>query len=226
MKSMNQKRTKRSIVIDIVGLVLILLILPLFIINLTMTVQTVMDPDAIPNFMGHTPLVHGTESMVPTFDATDLVIVERPEDPAALQEGDIISFMSGSVIVTHRIINVHTDKEGRISYVTKGDANNAPDSGRVYPNQVIGVYEKHYNGLAPFALFLQTTKGLILCCVLPAFLFIAAFSLKDHLEHRRDAKELAQLKAEVAAKEAEQAMKEQAATIDSLYGAGPEAPSC
>lgn len=199
---MKQKLTKKELVINIIGLVLLVLILPIFIINLSMTVQTIMDPDAIPSFMGYTPMIHGTESMAPMFDSTDLVIVKQPEDPAALQEGEVISFLSNNLLVTHRIVDVVEDELGNLAYVTQGDANNAPDTLKVYPSHIIGVYEKHYDGLAPFALFLQTTKGLILCCVLPAFTFIAIFTIKDRREHRRNARELAQLKADAAQREA------------------------
>ena len=223
MNKPKTKRTKRSIAIDIIGIVLTLLILPIFIINLSMTIQTVMDPNAIPSFRGHTPLIHSTESMVPVFDSSDLVIVEYPDDPAALKEGEIISFLTDGVIITHRIVDVVQDENGHTAYVTQGDANNAPDTLKVYPDHVIGVYEKHYDGLAPFALFLQTPKGLILCSVLPAFLFIAIFAVRDRLAHWRDVKELAKMKEEAARREQMQDNQEEVPAV-SVSESAPAEP--
>src|SRR5438445_7469167 len=66
-------------------------------------------------------------SMEPTIH-TGSVIVATAADPAALQVGDIVTFVrpGDEENVTHRIIEIKGSPQGR-SFVTKGDASGAPD---------------------------------------------------------------------------------------------------
>jgi len=82
-----------------------------------------------------------TNSMKPTINPGDLVIV-KPVDPYKLHVGDIILYQihigGATYRITHRIVAIGHDREGRLYFITKGDNRKYTDPWRVYPNQVIG----------------------------------------------------------------------------------------
>jgi signal peptidase len=79
-------------------------------------------------------------SMQPTLDPGSLVVV-RPTDPENIGVGSVITFQlkSGEPgLVTHRVIAQGFDGQGRPAFLTEGDANNAPDTIWVRPEQIRG----------------------------------------------------------------------------------------
>jgi len=69
-------------------------------------------------------------SMYPTLLPLDIVFVNPV--PTIINEGDIIVFKKGDALIIHRVIKV--TKEG---YITKGDANPAPDPWIVKKSEVL-----------------------------------------------------------------------------------------
>lgn len=114
--------------------------------------QTDKKPHRIPDFAGWTalfvllglivafffgwlpayPVVVATGSMEPAIGAGDVVILCRT-DPTALEVGDVIQYQSDGCTVIHRIVGKDGD-----TFITQGDANNAPDLRPVERNQVLG----------------------------------------------------------------------------------------
>jgi signal peptidase len=80
-----------------------------------------------------------TPSMTPAIAPGDVVVVAE-RDPAAVAEGDVITFMRGTseVPVTHRVIGV-VDDGGALAFETMGDANEGPDPGLVPASNLVGV---------------------------------------------------------------------------------------
>lgn len=83
-----------------------------------------------PSICGYTALRITTGSMEPTY-AVDTMILVKKVDPSEIQEGDVISFYSSDpaldgALNTHRVVEVKQE-DGQLTYVTKGDGNNAVD---------------------------------------------------------------------------------------------------
>lgn len=191
-----QKRTAGNKALNIIGFILCLLMLPIVIVNMTLFIQSLIQPDVPPNFMGYTPLIVSSGSMTPSFDVTDMVIVKTPENAADLADGEVVCYLSGNSLTTHRIVGRETSDEGHMVYVTQGDANNAPDRVRVNPSQIIGVYKTHIPKLGKFALFMQTPTGIILFVVLPLLAMFIIFRIIDNRRYKALMKEKeAQLRA-------------------------------
>ena len=93
------------------------------------------------SILGYSIYTVETGSMVPTLPIGSYILTHKPEDPAALPVGTVITFLTekGS-IYTHRIIEV-LDEDG-VKYRTKGDnPQNSPDPDLVMPDQVLGTLQ-------------------------------------------------------------------------------------
>lgn len=86
------------------------------------------------------PIAVLSGSMSPTFNRGDAVVVNKltENEKNELKEGDIIQFVSGTKYVIHRIVDITNDNYGNKQFITKGDHNNAIDSGKVALSEVKG----------------------------------------------------------------------------------------
>lgn len=83
------------------------------------------------------PLAVATGSMEPLIQPGDMAILADVQ-PEELAEGDVIQFRRENYMVLHRIVEVREEEDGTVSYITQGDANNAPDEQPVAPEDVTG----------------------------------------------------------------------------------------
>lgn len=98
--------------------------------------------------LGHGLLVVKSGSMSPSFNAGDAVVVRRLPQPrmTALQPGTVVTFASpdnDGLLITHRIVEVRTLGHASPVYVTKGDANEAPDATLLTVDRLVGVVSTH-----------------------------------------------------------------------------------
>lgn len=195
-------------VLTVVGIVLCVILIPIIIINCTLFVKQFVDRDRMPSVGGTFPMIVLTDSMKGTFSSGSLIIC-RTADPTDVQVGDIICFYdplgNGTTTATHRVMEVRTDGAGGVSFVTKGDANNAEDRLSVSGDKLIGVYKFHIPGLGSFALFMQSTPGLILFVALPILLLIGYDMIRRRMHEKQQEGETDALKAELEALRAEKA---------------------
>ena len=77
----------------------------------------------LPRAAGYKPYVVVSASMQQSFPVGSLIYV-RDAVPEEIAVGDPITFASGSLVITHRVIDI--DSEQRI-FTTKGDSNNIPE---------------------------------------------------------------------------------------------------
>ena len=194
--------------LNIFGVLLCVLFVPIIILNLVMIVRSYTDPDHIPSVFGVSPVIVLSGSMSPEFEAGDLIFIQKT-DPYTLQVNDVICFMEEETAVTHRIMEVQRE-DGSILYVTQGDANNVEDARPVSPEQVQGKYMGFYiTGAGDFAMFLQSTPGMMLFVGGPVVLFLLWEVLRKMLESRQSGKEAKRLQAESSTREQEMAAMEE-----------------
>ena len=94
---------------------------------------------AVPKLNDARPLTVLSGSMIPTFDPGDVVVV-RDTDADTLEVGDVITFQpfpDDPRLTTHRVQEVRYGVNG-VSYVTKGDNNDAVDLEPITAQQVKG----------------------------------------------------------------------------------------
>jgi signal peptidase I len=93
---------------------------------------------------GHPVLTMLSGSMTGVIDTGDLIVDDpvTQEQAQHLQVGQVITVREapgGRSLVTHRIVAVR-DAGGQVSYITKGDANNAADAMPRPASDVVGIY--------------------------------------------------------------------------------------
>lgn len=138
------------------------------------TTLATRDNTKVASIAGYTPMVVQSDSMAPTFKAGDLIII-RKCDPAALEEGDIITFhtiiMNEYALNTHRIVKID-ELNGYRSYTTMGDNNNGiADTHIISDGDIVGQYVSKVSGLGRVMDFMSSSVGFLLLIVLPMLLF-------------------------------------------------------
>ncbi len=112
------------------------------------------------------------------FGAGDIVIIKIPDDPSAMQAGDVIAFVSVNSesygeTVTHMIREVRYSEHGEVlGYVTYGTNTGVDDGALVEPMYVIGKYTGKLAGVGNFFAFVKSTPGYIVCILVPFLLLI------------------------------------------------------
>ena len=76
-------------------------------------------------------------SMRPALDVGDVVIIAKVSEDT-VEPGDIIQFREAEGFTTvHRVVEIQ-ESEGKIVFITQGDANREPDADPVIPENVVG----------------------------------------------------------------------------------------
>ena len=181
----------------VIGALLCAVFAFLLICNLTIIIKGTVNPEKPPTVFGVTPMVVLSGSMSGNaedhIEVGDLIFDVKP-DIASLKEGDIVSFMDGKTVVTHRIVKLYADSDGTKKVITKGDANNDPP---ISTDDIIGLYKARIPKLGDFALFLQQPLGMAVFIGVPVCAFIIIDIIRRSRSRSRETEENEQLKAEL-----------------------------
>lgn len=128
----------------------------------------------IPKFIGYTPYTVITGSMEPKYHVGCVTYV-KPIDFDELKDGDVITFTTGSLTVTHRIVSIDKEKQ---TVITKGDANNTEDGSISYSNIKGKATDFSIPYLGYAIVWIGTVKGKVLLLIILAGLSAASAILK------------------------------------------------
>lgn len=186
-------------VLFIAGAVLCCIFAIMLVCNLIIIIKGVVNPGTPPSVFGVTPMVVQSGSMSGNaedhIEVGDLIFTVKP-NIAELKKGDIISYMEGDIAVTHRIIDIKTDENGKRSFITKGDANNTEDPA-VSEDAVFGLYKGRIAKLGDFAMFLQKPLGMAVFIGIPVCAFIVYDIIRRQKTSGKASKENEELRAEL-----------------------------
>ena len=82
-------------------------------------------------------LAIGSGSMEPNIARGDMVLVEKSDQYGEMDVGEVLVYRYDNVIMVHRISDVN-EQNGKRTFITKGDANNAEDKWVVEQDDIIG----------------------------------------------------------------------------------------
>lgn len=117
-----------------------------------------------------------TESMVPTINVNDAIIVKRVKNNT-LDIGDIITFSSNDIYfngltVTHRIVGKKLDVDGNYIYRTKGDNNSLEDTALVDLDNIYGKVVLRLPKIGYVQGFVSTPLGFVLSILIPVLMVV------------------------------------------------------
>ncbi len=139
----------------------------------------------LPRLLGWQTVTVMSGSMAPAY-AVDAVLAIDSVDPAQIQQGDVIAFQpeADRPMITHRVVAIE-QTAGGLQFVTKGDANEDPDTNPVPASAVRGrvVFGVPYLGL--FVRTVRNPVGFAVLFVLPAILLIGQEILTLRRDRRR-----------------------------------------
>lgn len=192
--------------LTIIGIVMCVILVPILIVNCTLLVKSFINKDEVPDFGGTLPLIVLTDSMYPDIKSGDLIIC-KAVDAKDVAIGDVISFYDpagkGTSVVTHMVIDI-INEDGKISFKTKGINNNTEDRLSVPEANLIAEYTGiRIPGAGNFAIFMQSTTGLIVCVILPIILFVGYDVIRRRIYEKSKGDDMAALMAELEALKAE-----------------------
>lgn len=138
------------------------------------TTMATRDNQNVSNLFGYTPLVVKSDSMAPTFETGDLIIIKKC-DTSTLKEGDIICFHTiinnEYALNTHRIKSIESIGDAR-SYTTIGDNNEGiADQHVISDGDIVGKYVLNVPKVGKVMDFLSGSTGFLIVIVLPMLLF-------------------------------------------------------
>lgn len=137
MLNRNDNKDSRNHILTIIIYILYMIIVPFIIYDVIFIIKTILNPNKTPDIMGIKTFSIVSESMQPTINVNDIVIVKDSND---YHIEDIITFTIDNETITHRIINAETDENGEYVYTTKGDNNDVADVNKIKINQIEGKY--------------------------------------------------------------------------------------
>lgn len=135
--------------------------------------------DILPNIRFYT---NTSDSMVPAIQTGSLLVNTKQVQYGV---GDIITFASENGVlppfITHRIVAKRGD-----FFVTKGDANEAIDSGLVAPERIVGKVTRIVPIVGYVLTFPKQGFGLFVCIIFPMFGIITAECIKIYTHLNKD----------------------------------------
>jgi signal peptidase I len=114
------------------------------------------------------PLTVMSGSMEPTINTGD-VVVARQISPLDARRGDVVSFRDpdrGGLLVTHRVRSMSRSGD-KVTFVTKGDANNSSERWRVGTNDKISRTTYRIPAVGRVLAFSHTRQGILMLVLLP-----------------------------------------------------------
>lgn len=186
-------------IVNTICIILCVILSMMLISNLTIIIKGWLSPERPPEVLGITPMIVLSGSMSGTqeghIEVGDMIFIDKAT-PEEVKIGDVISFMEGKTVVTHRVIDI-IERDGHTSFKTKGDANNTEDEGAVRGEELIGIYKTRIPKLGDIALFLQTPTGMLVFVGLPLLLFIVYDVLRRQRQAKKENEKTAKLEAEI-----------------------------
>ncbi len=185
-------------------IIISILLVPVLLANLFIIVQSKTNKDEIPSIFGYKPFIVLSGSMESDIHKGDLIITKKvnPED---LKVDDIIAFRDAAgTVTTHRIIDI-VEKNGKKSFITKGDNNSTQDRNLVALESVEGIYVGRVPGLGSMMDKLAEPTTIIILALGITMIFVIGFMISSKKQSELEKQEYLEFK---LMKEKEEKLKE------------------
>lgn len=181
---------------------MLVLLITLLISNIIMFYQTNIKHAEIPQVAGISVFNIVSESMEPTINVNDLIIIKKCKE-SEIENEDIITYKKDEgTVVTHRVIRKNKENDETV-YITKGDNNPVEDNGVVKYSQVHGKYLFKIKGVGRFVEKLQKNNGVISVAI-AVMIFVI---LKNERDKKKETRKIIREKYDIKKKRDEYNIK-------------------
>ena len=154
-----------------IGNIIFVFLIVIAVLSIYSGIQARRHPGVVPSILGYKPMSVLSGSMRPLLEPGDMIVV-KDVDYKNVNTGDVITFkVNGTTLVTHRVVDI-VEKNGKISFRTKGDANNTEDSELITPERLVGVLAFSIPKGGYIGNFIRSPIGFVLLILLPIFFLI------------------------------------------------------
>lgn len=186
----------------VIKTIMLAILITLLISNIIMFYQTNIKHAEIPQVAGISVFNIVSESMEPTINVNDLIVIKKCKE-SEIENKDIITYKKDDgTAVTHRVIRKNK-VNGETIYTTKGDNNPVEDDGVIKYSQVHGKYVFKIKGIGGFVEKIQKNNGLITVAI-AVIIFVI---LKNGRDKKKENRKIAREKYEIKKKREEYNIK-------------------
>lgn len=126
-----------------------------------------------------------SQSMTPKYDIGD-VLISKAVEPSKIEEGDVISYLGtygdfANKVITHRVVGIQKNAEGKYFFRAKGDANIVEDP-IISEDSLYGVVVYRSFILSLVYKIVGTKIGFYLFIILPLLFIIGSEMITTMLE--------------------------------------------
>lgn len=181
IKRRNEKIRKIN---NLKTIIIYIILVPILFYNISIIIQSIAKSDKTPSFFGIKTYIVISGSMKPYLNIGDIVVAKETKEDS-LKDGDIICFRQGQSVVTHRISEIFEENNEK-RYKTKGDNNNAEDSGSISYKLIEGKVVTKIPFVGKLILFIQRKIVIILLIILFYIYIIKLNNKKRKQEERKN----------------------------------------
>lgn len=130
-----------------------------------------------------------SQSMTPKYDIGD-VLISKEVDPSKVKEGDVISYLGtygdfANKVITHRVVGIQKNAEGKYFFRAKGDANIVEDP-IISQDNLYGVVVYKSFILSLVYRIVGTKIGFYLFIILPVLFIVGSEIISTMLEKEEE----------------------------------------
>ncbi len=151
-----------------------------------------------PKIFGHYFYTVLTPSMEPELEVGTIILAKEVSSIDEITIGKIVTYPSSSLggrNLTHRVVDVETDKDGVVWVTTKGDANFSEDP-KIKATDISSIMVKNLPTLGKFMKFLVTPTGYIVVIALPLLIVLILIILQYIKDKGKDDKKILKIELE------------------------------
>lgn len=182
VESINKRKNKTKTIKKIVEIIAIILIY-----NIILIIVSSINGKNF-NILGYKAYIVTTDSMQPSINAGDIVIVKNGKKDK-IRQGDVITFNQNDEVITHRVIKNITE-ESNVEYITKGDNNNTEDTFKVKYDDVIGKVIITIPYLGKIISILDNKIIILILLLVILIIIFIKIEKNEKLENRREKKKI------------------------------------
>ena len=165
---------------------IIFIFLVIMLYNIVLLYMSYIDKFDTPQFYIYKAYIISTESMQPTLNKGDVIIIKKAKKED-LKENDIITYKDKGEIITHRIVEI---KPNGNKYITKGDNNIAKDEQSLSFEDIEGKLVLKIPHLGNMVAGLKNGIVIILTILIFLIIHLNRIGMKEKSETRRMKKKI------------------------------------